>query len=412
MERTHDRTHLRRRVLADDLELDPPPRPSGSSTAVREPGLQPLRRKGAVLGLSGGIDSSVAAALCVRALGPERVFGLFMPERDSSRRQPRAGATAGRAPGHRDRARRHRRRRSRRPAATAAATRRSAACFPSTGRATSRRSCCPSLFERQRLPRLLRGRSSRPTARCTASACRWTPIRQVVAATNFKQRVRKMMEYYHADRLRYAVAGTPNRLEYDQGFFVKNGDGAADLKPIAHLYKTQVYQLAEYLGVPEEIRRRPPTTDTYSLEQSQEEFFFSLPYDQMDLCLYGKNHADPGGRSRRGRSGSPPSRSSGSTATSTPSGGRPATCTSRRCWRRRLLRTILLRLGLERCCAKQYTMGKIFGRVAPSGFRLAICGRLNSAVALAQLWEFPRCGRAAAYFWFTADAVLLLRGVA
>ncbi len=91
---------------------------------------------------------------------------------------------------------------------------------------------------------------------------------QMVAATNFKQRTRKMMEYYHADRLNYAVAGTPNRLEYDQGFFVKQGDGAADFKPIAHLYKTQVYALAAHLGVPEEIRRRPPTTDTFSLAQT------------------------------------------------------------------------------------------------------------------------------------------------
>jgi NAD+ synthase len=112
----------------------------------------------------------------------------------------------------------------------------------------------------------------------------------VVAATNFKQRTRKMMEYYYADLFNYAVAGTPNRLEYDQGFFVKNGDGAADLKPIAHLYKTQVYQLAAYLGIPEEIQKRPPTTDTYPLDQSQEEFYFPLPYDRMDLCLYAKNH--------------------------------------------------------------------------------------------------------------------------
>jgi NAD+ synthase len=111
-----------------------------------------------------------------------------------------------------------------------------------------------------------------------------------VAATNFKQRTRKMLEYYHADRLNYAVTGTPNRLEYDQGFFVKLGDGAADIKPIAHLYKTQVYQIAEYLGVPEEIRRRPPTTDTYSLPQGQDEFYFSLPYNRMDLCLYAKNN--------------------------------------------------------------------------------------------------------------------------
>jgi NAD+ synthase len=117
--------------------------------------------------------------------------------------------------------------------------------------------------------------------------------REIVAATNFKQRTRKMMEYYHADRLNFAVAGTPNRLEYDQGFFVKNGDGAADIKPIAHLYKTQVYQLAEYLRIPDVIRSRPPTTDTYSLPQTQEEFYFSLPYDQLDLCLYARNHDVP-----------------------------------------------------------------------------------------------------------------------
>jgi NAD+ synthase len=113
----------------------------------------------------------------------------------------------------------------------------------------------------------------------------------IVAATNFKQRVRKMLEYYHADRLNYVVSGTPNRLEYDQGFFVKLGDGAADVKPIAHLYKSQVYALAEYLGVPEGIRTRPSTTDTYSMPQSQEEFYFSLPYQQMDLCLFGRNNA-------------------------------------------------------------------------------------------------------------------------
>jgi NAD+ synthase len=102
-----------------------------------------------------------------------------------------------------------------------------------------------------------------------------------------------MIEYYHADRLGYAVIGTPNRLEYDQGFFVKNGDGSADLKPIAHLYKTQVYQLADHLGIPKEITSQPPTTDTYSLPQSQEEFYFSLPYDKMDLCLWARNHDVP-----------------------------------------------------------------------------------------------------------------------
>jgi NAD+ synthase len=113
---------------------------------------------------------------------------------------------------------------------------------------------------------------------------------QIVAATNFKQRTRKMLEYYHADRLVFATSGTPNRLEYDQGFFVKLGDGAADVKPIASLYKTQTYALARHLGVIEEILKREPTTDTYSLDQSQEDFYFSVHYSKLDLILWAKNH--------------------------------------------------------------------------------------------------------------------------
>jgi NAD+ synthase len=113
---------------------------------------------------------------------------------------------------------------------------------------------------------------------------------QIVAATSFKQRTRKMLEYFHADRLNYAVVGTPNRLEYDQGFFVKHGDGAADIKPIAHLYKTQVYALGEALGISHEITSARPTTDTYSLAQGQDEFYFALPYREMDLALWARNH--------------------------------------------------------------------------------------------------------------------------
>jgi NAD+ synthase len=115
----------------------------------------------------------------------------------------------------------------------------------------------------------------------------------IVAATNMKQRTRKLTEYFWAEKTNYAVAGTPNRLEYDQGFFVKYGDGAADVKPIAHLYKTQVYAMARAIGVPEEVCRRRPTTDTYSLPQGQDEFYFALPYEQMDLCLWAHNHGVP-----------------------------------------------------------------------------------------------------------------------
>jgi NAD+ synthase len=89
------------------------------------------------------------------------------------------------------------------------------------------------------------------------------------------------------------VAGTPNFAEYDQGFFVKQGDGAADVKPIAHLYKSQVYALAEHLDIPTEVLERTPTTDTYSLAQTQEEFYFALPYEPMDLSLWAIDHGVP-----------------------------------------------------------------------------------------------------------------------
>ena len=150
----------------------------------------------------------------------------------------------------------------------------------------------PSILESERL-NISELTIETPAGEQKRSRLTSTAYSQLVAATNFKQRIRKVMEYYHADRLNYVVAGTPNRLEYDQGFFVKLGDGSADIKPIAHLYKTQVYALAEFLGVPEEIRRRPPTTDTFSMPQTQEEFYFALPYDRMDLCLYGRNNAVP-----------------------------------------------------------------------------------------------------------------------
>ncbi len=243
------------------------------------------------MGLSGGIDSSVTAALCVRALGPERVLGLLMPESESA--DDTLGLSrcvadalgietvleditdllrAARCYERRDEAIRH--------------------VVPDYGPGWRSKIVLPSVTDSDTL-RIYSVVVQSPDGR--ERKVRLTPESYlgVVAATNFKQRTRTMLEYYHADRLNYAVAGTPNRLEYDQGFFVKGGDGLADVKPIAHLYKTQVYALAEELGVPEEVRKRPPTTDTYSLPQSQEEFYFSLPYEQMDLCLYGRDHAVP-----------------------------------------------------------------------------------------------------------------------
>ncbi|WP_406871435.1 NAD(+) synthase [Aminobacter sp. P9b] len=276
---------------AATLAIDPEVEAARIAAALRNQLTGTLRRRGLVLGLSGGVDSSVSAALAVRAVGAKNVFALFMPEDDSDPESLRLGSLVAETFGI-------------------------AAVVENIGPTLKAMGCYErrDAFIRQLVPEYGPGWACKivianaltnegynisslvvqdPDGKQTKLRMPPQVYLGIVASTNMKQRTRKQVEYFHADRLNYAVIGTPNRLEYDQGFFVKNGDGAADVKPIAHLYKSQVYQLAECLGVPEEIRRRPPTTDTYSLQQTQEEFYFSLPYDRMDLCLYGLNHGVP-----------------------------------------------------------------------------------------------------------------------
>ncbi|MBT3317250.1 NAD(+) synthase [bacterium] len=273
------------KVLELDLNLEL----EEISTKLRVAVGRTMLRRGAVVAISGGIDSSVTAALAVKALGPKKVFGLLLPEHDSSTKSTELGKILAEHLGieyaienitptleaigcyqRRDQAMKQ--------------------VFPDYGTGWKSKIVLPSdLLESDRM-NVYRLVVEDPDGNRFEERMQLSAYLQVVAATNFKQRIRKTMEYYHADRLNYAVFGTPNRLEYDQGFFVKNGDGAADIKPIAHLYKTQVYAMANHLGLPEEICSVIPTTDTYSLEQGQDEFYFVLPYKQMDLILWAKNH--------------------------------------------------------------------------------------------------------------------------
>ena len=279
------------RSAADLLALDAARETDRIAGAIRDQVSRVLKRRGVVLGLSGGIDSSVAAALCVRAIGASRVLGLLMPEADSASDTTALGRRVGDHLGIRT------------VLEDVSATLQAAGCYsrrdaaiksvvPEYGPGYKSKIVMPVASEGDRYRTFAlvveAPDGSRTQVRLTADA-----YLAIVAATNFKQRVRKMMEYHYADRFQYAVVGTPNLLEYDQGFFVKNGDGAADLKPIAHLYKTQIYAMARHLGLPEEICASRPTSDTYSLPQGQDEFFFALPCDQVDLALWAHDHRFP-----------------------------------------------------------------------------------------------------------------------
>ena len=250
--------------------------------------LRKFKKRGAIVALSGGIDSSVVAALCVHALGAGRVLGLFMPEKDSSSDTMKYSRLIAD----------HLRIRTEYEEITAILD--AAGCYRRRDEAIRQvipeydddyksKIVLPPVIDSDRY-RLFSVVVQSPRGDIKKERLSAQTYLSILAASNFKQRTRRMMEYYYADKNNYLVTGTPNRQEYDQGFFVKGGDGLTDKKPIAHLYKTQVYQIARYLQVPEQIQKRPPTTDTYSMPQSQEEFYFSLPYDKMDLCLYAKNH--------------------------------------------------------------------------------------------------------------------------
>jgi NAD+ synthase len=251
------------------LKIDPAQEVERICRFLRQ-SLVDFKRRGYIVGVSGGIDSSVTLALCCAAIGAERV-GALVAQTFGARRFPE----------------------------NISPILESLDFYRRYDEAV--RLAIPHYGAQWKSKIVLRSGTSKgslsvfyvvaraPDGQTLEVRLPHEAYLQIVAATNFKQRCRAMLEYYYADRYNYAVAGTPNRLEYDQGFFVKLGDGAADVKPIAHLYKSQVYLLAEYLNVPAAIRSRPPTTDTYSLDQGQDEFYFSVPYEILDVCLFAKN---------------------------------------------------------------------------------------------------------------------------
>ena len=255
---------------------------------------QLLHRYGGVVGISGGVDSSVVLALCVRAFGVGRVTAVMMPEKDSDPETERLSRLVAEHFGVEP------------VLENITPVLDGFGCYPRRDEAIRRvfpeYNAAAGYKVKIVLPQNLLEEDTLNVFSLAIitpegeEKSQRLPLReyfQVVAASNFKQRTRMAMLYYHAELRNYAVIGTANKNEHDQGFFVKWGDGGVDVKPIVHLFKSQVYQLAEYLEVPEVIRSRPPTTDTYSAPSTQQEFFFRLPFETMDLLWLAQEHDVP-----------------------------------------------------------------------------------------------------------------------
>jgi NAD+ synthase len=269
-----------------DINLDVQKETDKIVNQLKDDVFHKLKKRGAVVGISGGIDSSVILGLCVHAFGPKRVVGIMMPEHDSNTDslelaksladkfgveyvvENMSDALAGfNCYDRRDEAIK--------------------IVFPEyTSDYKAKITLSTDILDKDTL-NLFHLNIISPSGEEKIERIPVKEYLQIVAASNFKQRSRMCMLYYHAESRNYAVVGTGNKNEHEQGFFVKYGDGGADVKPIAHLFKTQVFQLGEHLGMPDEIQNRVPTTDTYSAEQTQEEFFFRLPFDLLDTIWFG-----------------------------------------------------------------------------------------------------------------------------
>lgn len=270
----------------DSVKIDPVAETDKIVTWLKKEVAFELHKKGAVLGLSGGIDSSVVLALCVKALGPDKILAVMLPERDSSPESlylakmltEQFGVTyvvediSDALEGYGCYRRRDE------------AVKR---IFPEYDKSYKMKISIPKDDNRRELINFFILSITSPDGNEKSKRLPFNEYLQIVAASNLKQRTRMSMLYYHAEAKNYCVIGTGNKNEHEQGFFVKYGDGGVDIKPIANLFKSQIYQLAEYLDIPEVIQKRVPTSDTYSAEQTQQEFFFKIPFEILDPIWFG-----------------------------------------------------------------------------------------------------------------------------
>ena len=274
------------------LEIDCTTEAARICEFMRKTVLKDYRRRGVVVGISGGIDSALTATLSVKTFGKEKVQGLILPEKESSAESEVLARQLSDWLGIKTE--------------TVPIT----PILESLGVYQMREAIVKKYIPKFDADWKYKMAISKDTLErdglnifyliaidtdgmVQRERLSLSDYLEMVAATDMKQRTRMMELYFYAEKSNYIVAGTTNKSELLQGYYVKYGDGGVDMEPIAHLYKTQVFQLSEFLDIPQEIIKRTPSPDTWSAGVSDEEFYFRLPYDLLDLLLYAHENEIP-----------------------------------------------------------------------------------------------------------------------